>query len=331
MMSTSQVQPIFDQTWPSFLEKLFVPASRQINEVGELLHRHLEAVNAHLLETPPRTLIHHDYDADNLFFNGSADTLGLSVIDWQMTTGGRPAVDIAWLIGGQCEPRMRRENEEQLLRLYHSLLLENGVHEYAFEQCWDDYRLAMLLPAARIAVAVGVSQTPPDWGWVLGRRLPAILPSDRGPRGGRTAEDRLALTATRWGHSVINRDGTASRPDRTPSMARSSSCIRNRRPYRRSLSATIDATCSSCASALAAVLRTTISTRFGPGLQGTTHIDLVRRCPRHAAVDVVDPHLGDHPDRRIDLRPVRVAAHLLRLGLTEDRGRGVSEVEHHLR
>ena len=164
MMSTSQVQPIFDQTWPSFLEKLFVPASRQINEVGELLHGHLEAVNAHLLETPPRTLIHHDYDGDNLFFNGSADTLGLSVIDWQMTTGGRPAVDIAWLIGGQCEPQLRRDNEEQLLRLYHSLLLENGVHEYAFEQCWDDYRLAMLLPAGRIAVAVGVSQTPPAGG-----------------------------------------------------------------------------------------------------------------------------------------------------------------------
>ena len=27
VMSASQVQPIFDQTWPSFLEKLLVPAS----------------------------------------------------------------------------------------------------------------------------------------------------------------------------------------------------------------------------------------------------------------------------------------------------------------
>lgn len=164
MMSAAQVQPIFDQTWPSFLEKLFVPPSRQVHQVGELLHRHLEAVNAQLLETPPRTLIHHDFDADNLFFIDAADALGLSVIDWQMTTGGRPAVDLAWLIGGQCEPQMRRDTEEPLLRLYHSVLLENGVQEYAFEQCWDDYRLAMLMPAARIAVAVGVSQTPPDGG-----------------------------------------------------------------------------------------------------------------------------------------------------------------------
>ena len=179
MMSASRVQPIFDHTWPSFLDKLLVPASRQTIEVGELLHRHLEAVNARLLETPPRTLIHHDYDADNLFFIDAADSLGLSVIDWQMTTGGRPGVDIAWLIGGQCEPRMRRENEEQLLRRYHSLLLENGVHGYAFEQCWDDYRLAMLLPAARIAVAVGVSQTPSDghggfWDVVFPRYCQAI-------------------------------------------------------------------------------------------------------------------------------------------------------------
>ena len=62
-------------------------------------------------------------------------------------------------------PDAARETRTRVsFRLYHSLLLANGVHQYAFEQCWDDYRLAMLLPAARIAVAVGVSQTPPDGG-----------------------------------------------------------------------------------------------------------------------------------------------------------------------
>ena len=180
MMSASQVQPIFDQTWPSFLGKLLVPASSQTIEVGELLHQHLEAVNARLLETPPRTLIHHDYDADNLFFIDSADSAGAVrhrlADDHRRPAGRRHCVADRRSVR---TPRCGARIEEQLLRRYHSLLLENGVHGYAFEQCWDDYRLAMLLPAARIAVAVGVSQTPPDghggfWDVVFPRYCQAI-------------------------------------------------------------------------------------------------------------------------------------------------------------
>jgi aminoglycoside/choline kinase family phosphotransferase len=153
--------------------------SRQINEVGELLSRHLHAVNAHLLETPPRTLLHHDFDADNLFFTEDGNRPRLFAIDWQLTTGGHAPVDVAWLIAGQCEPGVRRDNEKALLRIYHSLLLQNGVAEYTFDQCWDDYRMAMLLPAARIAVAVGMNPDPPDghtgfWNVVFPRYCQAI-------------------------------------------------------------------------------------------------------------------------------------------------------------
>jgi hypothetical protein len=74
---------------------------------------------------------------------------------------------------------MRRDNEEQLLRMYHALLVKRGVREYTFDQCWDDYRMAMLLPAARIAVAVGMSPAPPDghggfWNVVFPRYCQAI-------------------------------------------------------------------------------------------------------------------------------------------------------------
>ena len=178
-MSVSQLHAVFDQTWLSFLDKLAVPMSKQISEAGELLSRHLHTVNAHLLETPPRTLLHHDFDADNLFFTQNGDKQGLFVIDWQLTTGGHAPVDVAWLIAGQCKPQMRRDNEEPLLRKYHSLLLQNGVSEYTFNQCWDDYRMAMLLPAARIAVAVGMSPAAPEghggfWNVVFPRYCQAI-------------------------------------------------------------------------------------------------------------------------------------------------------------
>jgi hypothetical protein len=184
-MAVSQVQAVFDQTWQNFLGKLSVPVTSEISAVGELLAEHLHAVTAHLLESTPRTLLHHDFDADNLFFGQDAGSPRLSVIDWQLTTGGRAAVDVAWLIGGQCERQLRRESEDQLLHTYHSLLLQNGVADYTFEQCWDDYRLAMLLPAARVACAVGLSPPAPDdrggfWDVVFPRYCQAITDLDVG-------------------------------------------------------------------------------------------------------------------------------------------------------
>ena len=34
--------------------------------------------------------------------------------------------------------------ERNLVATYHTVLLENGVNDYSFQECWRDYRLAML-------------------------------------------------------------------------------------------------------------------------------------------------------------------------------------------
>ena len=50
------------------------------------------------------------------------------------------------MIAGQCEPTVRRAIEVRLVRRFHARLVERGVRGYPFEQCWDDYRMALLLP-----------------------------------------------------------------------------------------------------------------------------------------------------------------------------------------
>lgn len=165
LTSVPQMQQVAVDTWPGFLRRLSAPASREILAAGELIRRHLHAVGAYLLETPPRTLVHHDFDGDNLFFAAAAGHPALTVIDWQLTTRAHPAVDVAWLVAGQCEPPERRAHEQHLVRDYHALLVGHGVTDYSFAQCWEDYRLALLLAAARVCSSVGFQPGPPGGFW----------------------------------------------------------------------------------------------------------------------------------------------------------------------
>jgi aminoglycoside/choline kinase family phosphotransferase len=155
LVSVPQFQTVVDQTWQSFLSKLSISVTSEIVETGELLRHQLHNVMTNMFEGRPRTLIHDDFHADNLFFINPDGLPSVAVVDWQLATVGRGAVDVAWLVGGHFDTQTRRANENGLLQLYHATLVENGVQAYAFEQCWDDYRLALLVPAARVASSVG--------------------------------------------------------------------------------------------------------------------------------------------------------------------------------
>ena len=141
--------------WPLFLRKLSIPITSQINEMGDWIGQNLHAAATSLFDSGPRTLIHNDVQADNLFF-GDVDG-EVILIDWQMVTYARCVIDVAGWIRGQLEPEIRRISELQLLRLYHDALVASGVQGYTFEQCMADYRLATVLAPARLACAVGLS------------------------------------------------------------------------------------------------------------------------------------------------------------------------------
>ena len=52
----------------------------------------------------PRTLIHNDYHAENLFFAATGDARSIAVTDWQVATLGRGVIDIARFLGGNLHP-----------------------------------------------------------------------------------------------------------------------------------------------------------------------------------------------------------------------------------
>jgi hypothetical protein len=64
--------------------------------------------------------------------------------------------------------------------MYYSVLVQHGITGYSFEQCWDDYRMALVLAASRLATAVGflpgLTATPGGfWNVVFTRYARALV------------------------------------------------------------------------------------------------------------------------------------------------------------
>jgi hypothetical protein len=156
IVSVEQAPAMFEETWEPFLAAYDAPVAEAILQAGAWLKQYLAPLGAYLYQQPPYTLLHNDYQADNLFFAGAGTSQALIVIDWQLATRGRAVLDVASFLAGHLEPSERRDHELRLLRGYHALLADNGVRDYTFEQCWDDYRLAILQPVSRLMLVVGL-------------------------------------------------------------------------------------------------------------------------------------------------------------------------------
>jgi hypothetical protein len=165
LLAVPHLEGLVRATWETFLGRLSVPVTEEVEQVGALLVQHLGAVARHLLLTAPRSLVHQDLSGVNLFFPEVHGRRSVAVIGWQAATRGRAAVDLAWLLAGSSTPSSRRAVERDLLADHHRRLVALGVTGYPLDRLWEDYRVALLLPAARLAAAVGSQDGPAGGFW----------------------------------------------------------------------------------------------------------------------------------------------------------------------
>ena len=110
------------------------------------------------------TLAHDDAHLGNFLFPRAAATEPTYLIDWQFwhpTIGG---TDLAFMMATEWEPAIRRQLEPALLQRYYRGLLAHGVQGYAWDDCWNDYRLSVILVSIFI----------PVWRWALFKWAPDI-------------------------------------------------------------------------------------------------------------------------------------------------------------
>lgn len=88
------------------------------------------------------TLVHGDSHWWNFLFPKVAGEI--LVIDWAVWHLNLPTTDLAYTFGQLCFRDWRERFEKPLLEHYHQRLLEYGVKNYDWAQCWQNYRLMMV-------------------------------------------------------------------------------------------------------------------------------------------------------------------------------------------
>ena len=91
------------------------------------------------IATHPRTYIHGDFRAENLFF-GVGNSNKFVAIDWQGSGSGSCLYDLAYFLSMSVTSDVRRKYEHELLQHYHETLCELGVKDFTFKECWRNYR-----------------------------------------------------------------------------------------------------------------------------------------------------------------------------------------------
>jgi aminoglycoside/choline kinase family phosphotransferase len=167
-----QFQTSYFERWSPFLEKCGDKLPAKIKEIGEKLGKDINLVLNHIFGSK-KTVVHGDYHRGNLFF---LDTLNDGilpvVIDWQALKFGCGVFDVAFFLNSSVSPQVRQSQEKKLLRMYHQILVENGIYNYSFEQCWFDYQVSLLESLFRIVYLVGsgvlkpeIEQSYCNFGW----------------------------------------------------------------------------------------------------------------------------------------------------------------------
>jgi hypothetical protein len=90
------------------------------------------------------TLIHGDFLFGNILLPHDPQQHSVRIIDWELCSIYVGTFDLAEVLSLHWDAGPRSERERELVKRYHSGLLAQGVGDYSWEQCWYDYRLAVI-------------------------------------------------------------------------------------------------------------------------------------------------------------------------------------------
>jgi hypothetical protein len=169
-------QGLMTMLLPGFLERY---AGRVKPQHAEVLNTFVAAGDAWFADRrPPLGLVHGDFRLDNLLFTDDSCT----VVDWQTMTWGPALMDASYFLGTGLGVEERREHEERLIRGYHDELVANGVQNFAWETCWEEYRrltfLALIMVFVPAMVVVRTDRGDEMFMAILDRVCQQILDLD---------------------------------------------------------------------------------------------------------------------------------------------------------
>lgn len=133
-----QLAGLWSMAWPLFLSR----HGARITDVERATAESFgESIAPWILDrTGPNTLVHGDFRIDNMLFGGPDAQPWVVPVDWQ-TPGIGPGIgDVAYFLGASLLDVDRRIHEERLVRRWFDRLVEHGVRNYVWADCWTEYR-----------------------------------------------------------------------------------------------------------------------------------------------------------------------------------------------
>ncbi len=134
-------QTAFASAWPIMVDWVGGGILPEALEAGDAVVGRVAEIKTRLAQ-PPSVFLHADLRNENLFFLDD-DPAGVAVLDWQHCRRGRAACDVASYLFGAGH-RLTAEEEIGLVEQYFGALTGAGVKDYAWDDCWRDYRLSMV-------------------------------------------------------------------------------------------------------------------------------------------------------------------------------------------
>lgn len=137
--------PLYQGSWPAFIERFESRLPEGSRELGERVGAAFEQL-LHDGAARPHTIIHSDFRLDNLFFGEPGTDEEVGVIDWQLSTRGRGAFDVAYLLCQSMSIAERRKTELDILRAWYDIVTAGGRAEgYTFDEALYDYKRSALV------------------------------------------------------------------------------------------------------------------------------------------------------------------------------------------
>ncbi len=109
------------------------------------------------------SLIDGDANFSNVLLPHNPDSDRALIIDWQLYGISFAAEDLSHLIPLFWDRTHRQMMERDLLKRYYHGLIRHGVKDYEWHDCWDDYRLAVLLRVLLMPMWFCLSGSPESW------------------------------------------------------------------------------------------------------------------------------------------------------------------------
>lgn len=137
----SQLPEHYANLWPKFVARLEGDLPAFVHRNVDLFVESTCEIVRHCFFTMPRAITHRDYSLRNMIFQDSGRCV---VFDWESIMMGRGPGDLASFLTQDLPAERRRHLESDLIEHYHATLIADGVQNYSYTACFDDYRYAIL-------------------------------------------------------------------------------------------------------------------------------------------------------------------------------------------